>query len=83
MRFLAPTVAAAVLGNVLVRRDDHPSARDMSTNFDAVAGTGSSDAQVLSPDGEDDLARGSTEGVRVSDGVVSARYPWCSIPMDR
>lgn len=53
---------------------------DVSINFDAVAGTGSSDAQVLSPDGETDLARGSTEDVRVAEGVVSARYPLLQYP---
>jgi hypothetical protein len=53
---------------------------DVSISFDAVAGTGSSDAQVLSPDGEDDLALGSTEDVRVSGGVVSARYPLLQYP---
>ena len=39
---------------------------DVSINFDAVTGTGESSAQVLSPDGETDLARGSTEDVQVS-----------------
>jgi hypothetical protein len=52
----------------------------VSISFDTVAGTGSSDAQVLSPDGQDDLARGVTEDVRVSDGVVSARYPLMEYP---
>jgi hypothetical protein len=53
---------------------------DVSISFDAVAGTGSSDAQVLSPDGEVDIALGSTEDVLVSDGVVSARYPLLQYP---
>ena len=53
---------------------------DVSISFDAVTGTGASDAQVLSPDGEDDLARGITDDVRVSDGVVSARYPLLQYP---
>jgi hypothetical protein len=53
---------------------------DVSINFDAVTGTGESSAQVLSPDGEDDLARGRTEDVQVSDGVISARYPLLQYP---
>ena len=53
---------------------------DVSINFDAVTGTGESSAQVLSPDGETDLARGRTEDVQVGDGVVSARYPLLQYP---
>ena len=53
---------------------------DVSINFDAVTGTGASSAQVLSPDGEIDLARGRTQDVQVGDGVISARYPLLQYP---
>src|SRR5829696_1864304 len=53
---------------------------DVSISFDAVTGTGESSAQVLSPDGETDLARGRTEDVQVSDGAISARYPLLQYP---
>ena len=54
---------------------------DVSISFDAVAETGSSDAQVLSPDGQVDIALGSTgragqrwSGLRaVSAAAVSRR----------
>ena len=48
---------------------------DVSIRFDAVSGTGSSDASVLSPDGEIELATGFTEEVQVGGGLVAARYP--------
>ena len=54
---------------------------DLAISFDTVTGTGASDVQVLSPDGETDLARGvTTEGVQVGDGVISARYPLLQYP---
>jgi hypothetical protein len=53
----------------------------VAISFDTVTGTGSSDVQVLSPDGETDLARGSsTEDVQVGDGVISAQYPLLQYP---
>lgn len=47
----------------------------LSVNFDAVSGEGYSDADVLSSDGELDLANGFSDDVQVGDGLVSARYP--------
>lgn len=47
----------------------------LNINYDAVTGTGYSSVDVLSPDGEVDLANGYTGSVRVGDGQVSARYP--------
>ena len=48
---------------------------NVSINYDAVSGEGSSFTDVLTPDGELDLANGFTRDVTVGDGVVSARYP--------
>src|SRR5918998_6064420 len=47
----------------------------VSINYDAVSGEGSSFTDVLTPDGELDLANGFTDDVTISNGVVSARYP--------
>src|ERR671912_131595 len=47
----------------------------VSINYDAVSGEGSSFTDVLTPDGELDIANGYTDEVTVRDGVVSARYP--------
>jgi hypothetical protein len=52
----------------------------VAISFDAVAGTGSSDAEVVSADGEVVLATGLTEDVQVGEGVVSARYPLLQHP---
>jgi hypothetical protein len=47
----------------------------VSINYDAVSGEGYSFTDVLTPDGELDLANGFTDDVTVGNGVVSARYP--------
>lgn len=48
---------------------------NVSINYDAVSGEGSSRTDVLTADGESHVASGSTDEVTVGDGVVSARYP--------
>src|SRR5215212_9342765 len=59
--------------------ESEPNVR-VAISFDAVAGTGSSDAEVVSADGEVVLARGVTEDVQVGEGMVSARYPLLQYP---
>jgi hypothetical protein len=59
--------------------EGEPNVR-VAISLDAVAGTGSSDAEVVSADGEVILARGVTEDVQVGEGVVSARYPLLQYP---